>query len=217
MSACGFNNFEVFRRRENNPHCFYRFVYFRNVYIMICTILAQACQSFSLRYRSHVLFSTMAKRVEMGLWPCHGYAIALPCCILCHRGNVPALRRGAPPLTGFPLRSWRPAWLSRRGGRLSGIELTSLPTCLVQLTALQRLDVSGNELTSLPERLGQVAALQTWDVSQRGCLVACVPSGLCRGACRSHGSVPPQQPAERLPESSDNSRPSGYRTSATIS
>ncbi|MGB8167999.1 MAG: COR domain-containing protein [Chthoniobacteraceae bacterium] len=44
---------------------------------------------------------------------------------------------------------------------LSGLNLTSVPEALGQLTALQTLSLSDNQLMSVPDELGQLSALQT--------------------------------------------------------
>ena len=50
--------------------------------------------------------------------------------------------------------------------RLIGINLSSLPKELWQLTALNTLDISDNDLTSVPKELGQLAALKTLGIDE---------------------------------------------------
>ncbi|GEM_PF-2552686 len=49
---------------------------------------------------------------------------------------------------------------------LAGNELTALPAEIVQLQALQSLDLAHNQLTALPEKIGQLQALQSLDLAE---------------------------------------------------
>jgi internalin A len=61
---------------------------------------------------------------------------------------------------------------------LSKLNLTAIPTSLVQLANLKTLDLSGNQITAIPDSLAQLTNLQGLDL--RGNQIAAIPDSLAQ-------------------------------------